>query len=574
MRLPFTKNRERFSDTDSEQSGDGPDGYVGLLKRRLEVARQAKSSRIGKWSEVMAFFLGDQDRVWDEANNRLIRVDYTESGLKYFVSENQFPMITDTATHKLIRSINMPRALPKSSDPNDEVAKKAGTDVLASWWHSSKMQSVLWEAYAMCVSFGTSFLYDYWDPNIKRYIRAGDGSVEAVVGDACVEALSPFDVYPQPCERWDDVQWCIIARSRDLSWFKQAFGEAADGLKPDGDNIDRSIVPGYNPFGNSSQDRDRATLYEMLEKPTKDYPDGRTIMIAGDKVMWYEPDIGTRQKTLPIVILPFRVIPHTLWTIGLLEVLLPQQRELNFALSNIAENMRLHRSPKWLVPASARVAANTITNASEQAITFYGAMYPKPADPPQLPSWVQGYADSIRQSMETLSGQHEMSQGAVPPGVTAASAMSILKQADNERLAVAANLGRDAVEELCTRILDRIVENYDEERLVGLVGDSNTESIRYLRGSDIGFRDVRVDISEGVEDSDSARSQQLFDYMQMGLHSLPVEFQVEFLTGVRQQWLADAVVAAQGKLTANMEQQQMMSGMDPAMVQGEMVGTE
>src|SRR4029077_3872525 len=59
---------------------------------------------------------------------------------------------------------------------------------------------------------------------------------------------------------------------------------------------------------------------------------------------------------------------------------------------------------------------------------------PSYLQPPQMPAYVDKQQDRIEQSIQEISGQHEVSNAQVPAGVKAASAINLLLEQDDTRL--------------------------------------------------------------------------------------------------------------------------------------------
>jgi hypothetical protein len=193
--------------------------------------------------------------------------------------------------------------------------------------------------------------------------------------------------------------------------------------------------------------------------------------------------------------------------------------------------------------------------------------------PPPLPAWIHQFPDLQREAIRGLAGQHEVSEGGVPRGVTAASAIQLLQGADNTRLSAPAKLGKAGLETLARRVLVTIAERWREERLISTFGRDKAAQVMALKGADIGDRDVVVELTEGVEDSDTVRQQQFADWLGVGLFSgaIPMPIALSVLRAIGQGWLADKIEEALPQVEAEqamaMAQEQAMMDEESAAVQ-------
>lgn len=570
---------------DTRLAPPAEDPILALVEKRFAYARDAKTDMLETWATCLAFFVGQQWRRWDKQARRLVAPDRIPPW-RVLMVDNQLPGILDTAAAKLARARQIPRALPTTNEPEDQAAARAGSLALDHWWRLQQFDVTELKGNFQRMIFGASFFHDYWDPNVMARV-AVPGMIPgmpqqartAPVGDVRVELLSPFDVFPEPCRDWSDVTWVVLARRRPLHWFKSQFGEEIGAkVKADsgGDAHDvfRNLIPGQHNqqnAGGAPDDDKLATLKVYYEKPCAQYPEGRHVMVAGGQVLFQADRLPMPHGEIPVTMLPYRYVPERMWPMGLVEVMLDQQRELNRGQGNLAELFRLFRSPKWFIDRSWKIDEKAITSAPDEVVegNFNGAV-PYVHQPPALPAWVAGYADNQRESIRVLAGQNEVSEGGAPPGVTAASALQILNRQNDTRLGTPARLGKPALETVAKHVLAAMVERYREPRLISIVGRDRATQVMALVGADIGDRDVIVDLTEGVQDTDEMRAQQVADWLGLGMFQQPPEFQLTIFREVGQDWLAEAMeqaipaMQARQQAEALAQQQQLLAASDAA----------
>jgi len=535
---------------------------LDLVQKRYRYSRESKVLLLETWATCLAFMAGEQWRSWDDRQKRLVKPTRIPSW-RVLPVYNQIPGLVDVAASKLSRARQLPRARPDDSDdPEDQARAQKGTQALHGWWHGEDMELLEHEANVTRILLGCGFLHLYWDPSRMAKIPVPDlatGKVTgqyAPVGQLCAEVLTPFDVFPEPCENWRDISWCIVARKRPLSWFRSVFGEAGAGVEAetgDTENVFNSLVPGTESSGGTGSAPDgegQATAKTMYEKPCREYPQGRMVIVAGDRVLFQRdalplPFLGLKNP-LPVKMLGYRHLPKRLWPMGLIEGCISPQRELNRGLGNMAEMIRLHRGPKWLVDKASKVDAKSITSAPDEVIEYAANSTPPQAvAPPSIPQWIVQYSDQQREEMRHLAGQQEVSEGGVPTGVSAASAIQLLQQADNTRMNSPALLGKVGLEDFAKHVLTVLAERWREPRMVAVPGKSSKQTTATISGDEIGPLEVIVELAEGVEDNDAIRQQQLSEWLGMGLMDMvagpmgPILLQM--LQEVGLGWLAEIV---------------------------------
>jgi hypothetical protein len=555
---------------------------LDLVDKRYSYARDAKKSRMEMWATCLAFYVGDHYRKWNPRMQRMVQhAEIPEWRVR--TTDNQIPGILDTAAHKLGRSRKEPKALANTDEPEDQAAAELGTSALRYWWSTDSMDRKELEINVQRLIFGAGFFHDQWDPGKMARVPVPVGwdvdeggepkpkleAKRAPVGDVTVEVLSVFDVFPEPAEDFDSITWCVVARRKPLSWFVDIFGDTGKWVQADsggGEDVLSSFFSDATTAGTNTTPPPSgdglATLKIYYERPSRTYPKGRHAMIASGRVLFARDTLPLPHGEIPIAMMGYRYVPKRQWPKGLVEELIGTQEELNRGQSNLAEIVRLYRSMKWLVPRTARVKEEAITSKPDIAIEYEGQIPPTIVSPPNLPAQIISYPEMQRENLRHLSGQRDLSPDGVPAGVTAASALALIDQQNNERLSTPARYGREAIQAVSTRVLRTMAERWREDRLVSTFGRDRRQQIQAFQGADIGDRDVLVDLTEGVQDTDAVRFQQLAEWFGLGvfqmMQQIPpfAEFFPTLLRDVGQEWLADDLERYGQGLVEHLQQQE------------------
>jgi hypothetical protein len=119
--------------------------------------------------------------------------------------------------------------------------------------------------------------------------------------------------------------------------------------------------------------------------------------------------------------------------------------------------------------------------------------------------------------MADISGQHEVSNGSTPPGVTAATAISFLQEQDESLIAGHYSSIEEAIEKIAGQVLVFAKMYWDEERTVKIVGLEGTFDVQTFKGSDLnGNTDIRVESGSALPTSRAAKQAFIMDLMKMG----------------------------------------------------------
>jgi hypothetical protein len=126
---------------------------------------------------------------------------------------------------------------------------------------------------------------------------------------------------------------------------------------------------------------------------------------------------------------------------------------------------------------------------------------------PEMPAYVQNDVDRIaRASMMDISGQHEVSAGQVPAGVTAASAINLLQEADDTRLGPDIADMEETLANAGKRILDLIDRYYDEERHIRVAGPDGAWDVAAFKDNMLkGCAEIQVQAGSGMPQSKAAK---------------------------------------------------------------------
>jgi hypothetical protein len=496
------------------------DSTVGDLDDLWKKARAARAKLEPEWFMCLAFYAGNQWVAWD--GKQLFKPPMPKNRIT--VVDNRIQPAVRTEIARLTRSRPIFTVSPNSADDMDVNASKLGEGIMKYVWKHLNLQELSLKAVHWSRICGAGFLKCFWDSSLGdstevlmgpggNVLQGQDGrpmkpgmlpDIPGVVvkrisqGDLRVEVRSPFQMFVDPlADSFSEAEWVIEESVKSAEYVQRRYGVEVTPDTPANPGLvearmgGSTFLPGQTAYKG-------VKVREYWCKPCATHPEGR-------RAVWVTSSDGRDGKRpnskllleddkpfdpMPYVMLKGIEIPGRLWPTSVAEQLRGPQTELNKLKSQIAENRN-------------RVGNPTIV-ASEQAVRdpdkFVASMtlpggvcwiddigspnaMPKILEAPQLPNYVVEEIQRIEESIAEISGQHEVTSAQVPPGVTAASAINLLQESDNTRLAPAVYDYEQQLGKLGQKLLKLVGRYYTDARTIRLGGDNGAWEIFDFRGA-------------------------------------------------------------------------------------------
>lgn len=502
-----------------------PTGTTGLNKKDemklvssvLEKFKQAKQERWKaerQWYLNLAFYFGRQNVIVQDTPGSQRSFKLYTPPAPYYRSRpviNLIRPLMRTEMAKLTAQKPSAFVVPVSSDERDMYAATAGEQIWDSQYRDKKFNNILRRAVFWSSMTGNGFIKSYWDAD------AVDKAVDTL-GDICYETVTPFHIFvPDLTEpEIENQPWVLHAEMRDTDTLKRIFK-----MNISSDSEDQITEPSMNDvmgFNQSKATKNSETLVlEFHFKPgsLKELPNGGVLTVADNKVVnWFEGTYAHGQY-------PFAHIRHIetgkFYGDSTINDLIPLQREYNRTRGQIIEAKNRMAKPQ-LSAEIGSIDPNKVTNEPGQIILYRpGFNPPQPIPLQSLPSYVLEEQDRIKQDMNDISGQHEVSQGTTPPGVTAATAISYLSEQDDTKLSYSYSSIEECVEKVAHQTLSYAQEYWTVPRKIKVAGDNGSFDVLAFEGADIrGNTDIRVEAGSALPTSRAAKQAFIMDLMKMG----------------------------------------------------------
>jgi hypothetical protein len=171
-----------------------------------------------------------------------------------------------------------------------------------------------------------------------------------------------------------------------------------------------------------------------------------------------------------------------------------------------------------LLSAAGAIEANKITTEPGQVIE-YKLGFPKPEPLPlqNLPAYVIQELNSQLLDFDDISGQHDVSKGQAPPGVTAATAINFLQEQDDTMLAESFQSIESFYEKIAYQTLCYVSQYWTMPRLVKVAGKDEQFDVMSFKGADLRSNtDIKIEAGSSLPTSKAAKQAFIMDLMQMG----------------------------------------------------------
>lgn len=522
-----------------------------------ELFRRAKGARNPYEPDMYlntAYFAGQQWVKW--AGGRLGKAALDPR--RQVVTDNRImPVVTHCSSRK-VKNKPVFSVTPFSSDDADVEAASIGEKVLEGDWDYLDLQQKLFNAVLWSDVAGDGFWKLYWDSTIgtketflvmngQPLMNPEDGTPlraseadkvppelladvttkDLAPGDVCVEVISPFELFPDPlATSMEDLEWMIEEKVRSVNYLKQRYPTDSEGgqFTPTEDadvrgGVAESQLLGVVLDGNSTYKG--VKLYEYWCKPNVEHPRGKRCVWANDTLLVEEEPFDP----MPYVRFSSVQVPGRFWSQGITTFLRDPQEQLNKLRTQIVENAKRLGNPALMASRQAKVEYEGIPGERISFDSTVPDAVPQYLQPPTIPDYVENEIDRILQSINEISGIHEVSKAQVPTGVTAASAINLLQEQDDTRLGPQVQSMERALEKAGTKILKLRAQFNTDQRTIRLVGEDGDWDIFAFKGAMLGSEpQTQVQAGSAMPRSKAAKQAAMFQLLELAFqYGIPID---------------------------------------------------
>lgn len=519
---------------------------TACITSRVEDERQ--------WYKNLDMYQGRQFTMWDRTMNRMVEPvapDYEPR-----IAVNIIEPICRTEMAKTGSKHPDATVSPASNDQSDIMAALAGEAAWRWFYQSSRYQTLVFTpANFWRTTTGNGFIKSFRDDSM-----IDDAATEAAVRtwgqqvqQGTAQGLDPATAPPKP----EPIRGKI--RTHAISPFHLLVPDAAElDLQMQPYLIEQYTMPiskakvvykdfapkDWNPTGvastevmnvahigikaGASSQLDSVLILEAWVKPgiTTLMPDGGLIIMAGDEIVAMSTaGIPYAHREFPYAHLT-GIETGRFYRKSIIESITSLQNELNRTYAQLIKSKNLTVKPMFFFDEGSLDPTRIRSKAGTYIPIRLGMNRPTPVPIQDMPAYVLDLIERIKGHLDDISGQHQVSRAISPGADTAASALALLQETDDNFLSTTFDSIEAAAETVARQVLSLMVQFWDEPRLVKVTGSSSTFEAKMLKGSDLkNGTDVRMDAQSSLPISKSGKIATITDWIDKGI--IPPEVGLE-----------------------------------------------
>lgn len=476
---------------------------IADLKTEFRKFKEARNAFEPDWFLNSAFYVGQQWLYWNHGRlDRPRLAKYRET----LVDNRILPIVTARAARKVK---NRPSfvATPFTGSEEDVDAARITEKALEYDWVYLDLQQKLFQAELFAEIVGAGFWKIYWDSTKGesaevvvdqsgqpvelngRILKAQDIGQEGLpegmsvkkinLGDPAVDVVSPFHFYPDPlATSMSELEKCFEEKLRSPEYVKQRYNvdlepDAEVSAGPVESRMFGSLMPG------TTSGYKGIRVYEFWAKANSTFPQGKRVVWAQDQILSEEDG---PVDTLPYVMFSGVKVPNRFWPTAIATQLRGPQVNLNKIESQIQENANRIGNPALMKSRQANVSYTGVPGEEILYDSTVSDAIPSYLQPPNMPQYVVDQVERIEASMVEISGLHEVSKATVPTGVTAASAINLLQEADDTRIGPEVQDMEFSLGQAGTKLARLRARFTTDERILRIAGEDENWDIFAFRG--------------------------------------------------------------------------------------------
>ena len=472
----------------------GDDTYPKDFAKRIDESKVDKSATGTMFDLCLYYLEGRQYLVYDRNLTRFTTAKSQRGRNRVVI--NLILNLWRSVVARLATSYPNVAVIPASPNYDDIIKAQASEAALHYYWSQENIKQVLQDAIEWLVSTGNCGLHTYYDPDKKR---------------VCSKAVSPYDLFfEKGATSLDESDWVVVRSFVKKSALLSAYPEKKKQIQDiatssgdytttkDGETASYSVPP------------NRVEVFEAYWK------DGRYAVLTND---FYLFKGEFPEGAFPVQHIRYTEIPNRLWGVGLIQPLIDLQNSYNKFRNQILDNVELMSNPKWLIPKTAGVSAQAITNAAGEKV-YYNPAGGKPeqvAGTP-IPAYVLDNIQRVQAEMMDVSGIHSVSIGKRAVGVVSGKGIEALQQGDASQLQLTQQSIEQGVKKLAETVLVMMKNYYNEPTFMRMLDNSGGAVFREIKDEDIvDFPEVFIEANSLFRNELPDRDAKVLEMLQLGL---------------------------------------------------------
>ena len=486
------------------------------------------------------------DTIWQINMNFLMGNQYCNIGYggqieeadrQFFWQErevyNHIAPIYDIRYAKLSRIKPDINVIPATSDERDKQSAKASKKIYKSLKNKLEIENKITQAIKWSEVCGTVFYKVSWNNNLGQTVAVDKDGNKIKSGEVELSVVSPFEIYPdsQTCESLRDCQSLLHAKAYTTEQIKSMYGVEVKGEKINTFSLDNVSVGvgglGFNGTATKLIETTKdnsAIVIEKYVRPNSEYPNGRLIIVAGDKLVYDGelPYLCGEDKTrdFPFIRQTSIEEPGCFWGTSVIERLIPVQRAFN-AVKNRKHEFINRLS---LGVLSVEDGSVDLDNLEEEGlcpgkVLVYrqGATEPKYLQSESIPAGLSDEENNLLDEFNKISGVNDLLSTSTISSNISGNALELLISQDETRL----NASIESIKSACKEIAKKILRLYKQyaifPRIAKIVGENGQIEMFYFSSSDISSDDIELENQTDGSQTLTQRREMIFSLLEKGI---------------------------------------------------------
>lgn len=486
------------------------------------------------------------DTIWQINMNFLMGNQYCNIGYggqieeadrQFFWQErevyNHIAPIYDIRYAKLSRIKPDINVIPATSDERDKQSAKASKKIYKSLKNKLEIENKITQAIKWSEVCGTVFYKVSWNNNLGQTVAVDKDGNKVKSGEVELSVVSPFEIYPdsQTCESLRDCQSLLHAKAYTTEQIKSMYGVEVKGEKINTFSLDNVSVGvgglGFNGTATKLIETTKdnsAIVIEKYVRPNSEYPNGRLIIVAGDKLVYDGelPYLCGEDKTrdFPFISQTSIEEPGCFWGTSVIERLIPVQRAFN-AVKNRKHEFINRLS---LGVLSVEDGSVDLDNLEEEGlcpgkVLVYrqGATEPKYLQSESIPAGLSDEENNLLDEFNKISGVNDLLSTSTISSNISGNALELLISQDETRL----NASIESIKSACKEIAKKILRLYKQyaifPRIAKIVGENGQIEMFYFSSSDISSDDIELENQTDGSQTLTQRREMIFSLLEKGI---------------------------------------------------------
>jgi len=493
------------------------------------------------WFRNILYFVGEQWLSWFNEQNTFGRRYELHTDMPTPVSN----MIRDYVRSMIALTMNRKYTTtvwPNSDEQDDKDAAELGANLL-DWMDSLDCGHIddVKEAVEMWrILTGSGFCRTFPCDDNGMYVVDKSGNVVVNKGEIINECIIPFNLVVPPLGAYLRDKMCVGIKSlKEREWVEDTFKVK---LQTEGQedviNYQRqlmSLVANVSPWkGRGIEEdltqksgEDLVMYFEVEYKPTKEYPAGRYVSKAGNKVL-----VNDTKMPIPVgkdgswdytaTHFAYNRTPGAFWASSGVDDLISPQNTINHIDQALEVNRDSLGHPYVLTPSDVVVKRISSRNQGLLSISYDAtlAMGARPVVQPGTP-----YPDQILKERDIQVGVHQdaggnpksILQGHSPHSGASGIMVDILREtAESVHLPDTKRFYR-AWGRVDHKRLVLAQSMFKETRMLKIRGKGNEITVKKFKGSDLrGNFDVRLELDSGLSSTQAGKTARIVELVQAG----------------------------------------------------------